>query len=158
MSFLKIIFLILFINGCSVKPLFKDCENNTNIDVVIKPEQTKDSYILEKHLIHILSNFNIRSNKLYVLKVKINKDKNNIAIYPDETVGREEVIYECNYELIERSTNETVITDKIIISDSYNALFSASNIIQSTYGSEENILEKIAQKICTHIGVILNAN
>lgn len=158
MSFLKIIFLILFINGCSVKPLFKDCENNTNIDVVIKPEQTKDSYILEKHLIQLLSSFNIKHNKLYTLKVEINKDKNNIAIYTDETVGREEIIYECKYELIEHSTNKTIIKDRIIISDSYNALFSASNIIQSTYGSEDNILEKIAQKICTHIGITLNAN
>lgn len=161
-NFLVLIYY-LFLTSCTFRPLLNNDpmsqKNNCKIDFKVSPNKTKDSYIMTKALTQLFDSITIKNNKSYTLKINLSKTSRNVSIYSDGTVGRDETNYQCTYELIEHGAKKPILSDTIISSESHNALFASTNIIESTYGaSNDNQIENIAQKIFNHVILSLNEN
>lgn len=144
------------LSGCEVSPLLDDQGNTPQeliqIEFKIDSPKAKDSYILKKRLTELFSNLHQDISKQYLVKIELQKSTRNVSLYSDGAVGRDETTYTCKYELLDKADGAVVLSDSSSSSESHNALFASSNIVESTYGaSGDTQIERIAQLMFNHI-------
>lgn len=159
---LIIVPFICLLSSCSFRPLLSISDKQAalhKIDIKIYPTKSREAHVLNGKMLELLTGIKLPTNKKYTLKINISKSDTNVAVYVDGTVGRDETTYTCKYELIDQNTHESAASGTATSSESHNALFSSSNIIESTYGAtNDNQLESVARKIFNHVILYLNEN
>lgn len=155
--------ILFLLTSCTVSPLLErhkgDFVATEMIEYNITPSKLKDAYILKRKLNELFSGIKLDIKHRYSLSIHISKTSHNVVLYKDATVGRDETTYKCEYTLTDQNTGKIKISDIAILSESHNALFSSSNIIESTYGSaNDNQIATLAEKIFNHIVMVLNEN
>jgi len=153
MRYLFIVFLILFVNGCNLKPVYdtKYTNNKTIKDLeAIEVEAIKT--IEGAEFYHRLTSILPQKTKAkYLLKAELVAATMPATIEKNSNVLREYINQLVRYKLIDIESNEILIQEKFYQTTSYNAIFTpyATNIekeetgIDLAYAAAEEIRSRL---------------
>lgn len=153
MRYLFIVSLLLFVNGCNLKPVYDTKYNNIqvveNLEAIkIEPITTIEGTEFYHRLTSILPQ---KTKTKYILKVELAGTTMPATIEKNSNVLREYINQLVKYQLIDIENQKILIKEKFYQSTSYNAIFTpyASSIekdktgIDLTYAAAEEIRSRL---------------
>lgn len=148
----SVIFLTLFISGCSVRPLYDDATSCNEKPSRIKVDviANRDGQKLRSYLIDYLRDINFTDQKLR-LTVTLSTIEKSFAL--DDTGAAHRLLSTSTAKVILKNENKKIIMDKnVSMSTTYNIARAQGEVMLSLYGRINSaLLKEFARRIVESI-------
>lgn len=153
MRYLFIVFLLLFVNGCNLKPVYNTEYSNSEVvknleSIEVEPIKTIEGSEFYHRLTSILPQ---KTKAKYILKAELAGATTPATIEKNSNVLREYINQLVIYQLVDIENQKILIKEKFYQSTSYNSIFTpyASSVerdetgIDLAYAAAEEIRSRI---------------
>jgi len=146
--------------GCGFQPMYGKLPGSADTDealsrIAIQPIPERFGQLLRIELGKRLNPRGVEITPAYTLSVKVNENKQNLAVRKDDTATRANLIIQAEFLLGDVRTKEVVFTGKVRSINSYDILDAQFATLSAENDARRRAARDLANEIGSRVGVFL---